>query len=536
MHADILDQIVARRIERRAREGSAQGFPDIEILGYSDRRPLPFPDPLICEVKRRSPSRGDLATEGEFDPVAQARRYAETGPCTLSVLTEQDHFSGSLRDLMAIRRALPSTPILRKDFLIDTEDIRVSRMVGADAVLLIAAILSRNDLDTMLRETKRHGMTALVEVHDEEDLEKVRPLRPRVLGINSRDLRTFRVDILTPPALAARVDWPCILVFESGIFHEEDALVARDAGFSSLLVGEALMKDPSRASRLRAVMETVRPLQMGPTTAQGGAGVLSAGGVRRPFWSALATRRRREPSPRRPLVKICGITNRADAELARDLGADVLGLIYAPSPRTAPEGLAAELARDIGLPLVGVVVEGASALGDDKAGGAGSHAMGGEEAQRAPAMLSRARADLAAGHLAALQLHGEAEPQVALAIGWPYYKAIRPTVPTVARAAILGYRSPRVLVDAFDRERAGGTGKRVNETILEAVCDAIDERPQGALWLAGGLDPENVAEVIRRWRPELIDASSGLEAEPGKKDPDLMQCFFERIDRASEEE
>jgi len=224
-----------------------------------------------------------------------------------------------------------------------------------------------------------------------------------------------------------------------------------------------------------------------------------------------------------------------DAELARDLGADLLGLIYAPSPRTAPEGLARELARDIGVPLVGVVVESAPAVGNTKAQSSAPAAVGGEEADRS-ALLARARADLAAGHLAALQLHGEAEPEGAIVFGWPYYKAIRPSDSTAARDAILRYRSPRVLVDAFDRERAGGTGKRVNEEILEAVRIAIAERPQGALWLAGGIDPENVAEVVRRFRPELIDASSGLETQPGKKDPDLMRRFFERIDRASEEE
>lgn len=525
MQADILDEIVARRIERRAREGAAQGIEGIETLGLAERTVLPFPGSLICEVKRRSPSRGALTSAG-FDPVEQARQYAQRGGCAISVLTEQDHFSGSLSDLIAIRRALPETSILRKDFLIDPEDIDVSRRAGADAVLLIAAILSRDDLSLLYREAARQRLTALVEIHDEDDLEKVRLLQPRVLGINSRDLRNFRVDLLTPPSLAAQVDWPCILVFESGIFDEEDALLARDAGFSSLLVGEAMMKDPGRATRLSAAIETIRPISVyGQRDVQGEGATAPL-----PFWSELAVARRRR-GDRRPLVKICGITNREDAKLARDLGADVLGLVYAPSPRTAPEGLAAELAGEIGLPLVGVVVEGVEApprtSGDIR---------NGSNAQTAEELFARARADLAAGHLSALQLHGAAEPETALAHGWPYYKAIRPTGAKEARSAIAAYRSPRVLVDAFDRARAGGTGRQVDEEILQAVTRAIADRSHGALWLAGGLDADNVAEVVARWQPELVDASSGLESTPGTKDPHLMKRFFAAIERAQEEE
>lgn len=546
MPADILNRIVTQRIERRAREGSAQGISGLESEGFLSRTPLPFPTPMICEVKRRSPSRGVLTEDSAFDPVAQAKRYTESGECAISVLTEQDHFSGSLVDLVSIRRELPDTPILRKDFLIDIEDIRISRLAGADAVLLIAAILSSRDFAALYRETERQGITALVEIHDEEDLEKVRSVRPRVLGINSRDLHSFRVDLLAPLSLAEGVDWPCILVFESGISEEEDALLVRDGGFSSILVGEAVMKQPERSSRLAGVLNTVRPITVlgkgpapsdddrrlssvaGGSLASEATGVSSGAPGGRAFWSALAAARRLR-APERPLVKICGITNRRDAELARELGADVLGLIYAPSPRVAPKDLAAELAHDIGLPLVGVVVEdGRAGRHDDVARDTSSPSAGN--------LLHRAQADLKAGHLAALQLHGTAAPEEALSYGWPYYKAIRPSDPEEARAAILAYRSPRILVDAYDRERAGGTGRRVEEAILEAVADAFRDHRHGTLWLAGGLDPDNVAAAIRRWRPELIDASSGLESKPGKKDPEKMRLFFAAIERMQGEE
>ncbi len=494
MRADILDKIVAARRERRSREGLEQGLSDQDFP--DDHKPLVFPPALICEVKRRSPSRGALTGVEKFDPVKQAARYAAAAPCAISVLTEQDHFGGSLRDLIDIRRALPETPILRKDFLLDRDDVRVSRKVGADAVLLIAAILSRAEIGDMIREAEALGMSALVEIHDEEDLEKIIPLRPALVGINSRDLRTFRVNLLGPLALAGRIDWPCTRVYESGVFYEEDALLARDAGFSTLLVGEAVMGAPERAAALaRAIASPFVP-----------AGRLD------PFWNFISAALAGE---RRPVVKVCGITNRDDAELARDLGADILGLVYAPSPRKAPDRLAADLAADIGVPLVGVVVEGRN-----------------DEESRS--LVSRAQDDLARGVLDALQLHGDAAADEALLYGWPYYQAIRPPDETSARSAVAENRGARVLVDAFDRHRPGGTGRPVNDSVLAAVIEALAERPHGELWLAGGIGPDNVAEIVMRHRPELIDASSALEQTPGRKDPTAIKRFFSEIQRARE--
>jgi phosphoribosylanthranilate isomerase len=218
------------------------------------------------------------------------------------------------------------------------------------------------------------------------------------------------------------------------------------------------------------------------------------------FWFFFAGRPR-------PLVKICGITNVADAREAVRLGADLLGLVYAPSPRRAPEGLARELVEaGIEVPLVAVVVE----PGDD------GH-------------VQRAQADRGAGWISALQLHGESAPEEAARWGTPYFAAIRPRSAEEARDLVLASRSIRLLVDARDPARAGGTGKQVDPVIVDAVLAALAERPHGSLWLAGGLGADNIAEVIRRYQPEMVDASSRLEAEPGRKDHELLRQFFEAI-------
>ena len=519
MPADILRRIVARRQERLAAEGPAQGL-DLPEERPAELPVVPFPQPLICEIKRRSPSRGELAAG--VDPVERAGAYRDAGARAVSVLTEQDHFSGALADLVAVKRAWPDLAVLRKDFLLSPADVAVAWRAGADAVLLIAAILERATMEAMLAAAAEYGLSALVEIHDREDLEKVRPLRPAVVGINSRDLRSFRVDLLGPLALAAAIDWECALVFESGIFHREDVLLARDGGFAAALVGEAVVRDPGRVRLLAQAMEqgpgaTGRP--DGAPEVGGANGAARAHGVgpagdtppgerAAPFWPLLAARREAAP-PARPLVKVCGITGLEDARMAVRLGADLLGLVYAPSVRRAPQGLARELVQaGIAVPLVAVVVE----PGDD------GH-------------VERAMADREAGWISALQLHGGAERP--LAWGWPVFQALRPASAEQARELVAHAPGPRVLLDARHPHLAGGTGVPVDEEVLAAVQEALAARPHGALWLAGGLGPDGIGEVIARHRPELIDASSRLEAEPGRKDHELLRRFFTEIDAAA---
>ncbi|SIQ38496.1 indole-3-glycerol phosphate synthase [Alkalispirochaeta americana] len=508
---DILSRIVARRRERLRGtgpdDGPLQGL-DRELyargrLGGDQIRA--FPGPLICEVKRRSPSRGDI--KANLNPLEQAKTYFRKGASAVSVLTEQDHFGGALADIVSVRRALPDLPILRKDFLLEPEDVAVSWNLGADAVLLIAGVLSFDALARLMEEARRFGLAALVEVHTREEVEKIRPLAPALVGINCRDLRTFQVDLLRPAELMDYVDWPAKIVFESGIFTREDALVARESGCSSLLVGEAAVRDPHCIPALAAVMSKA-------SSDRGARPV--------PFWRYCARRRAHRvvaagPGRARPLVKICGITNGEDALLAQDLGADILGLVYAESPRRAPEGLAREMAGLLSVPLVGVVVEGPEPAGF---GANPANARG----------LEQARKDLEEGALAAIQFHGQSSGENISSLAWPAFKAVRPSSPQDARHLLSRCAGPRVLVDAYDRHRSGGTGTAVSEEVLAAVCDLFGERFRGALWLAGGLSPDTVGAVIERWHPELIDASSRLEERVGKKSGQLLESFFRALE------
>ena len=199
---------------------------------------------VIAEVKRRSPSRGALAPD--LDPVEQASSYQDGGAAAISVLTEPDFFSGSLRDLTAISRSV-DIPVLRKDFIISSAQVWESRAAGADALLLIVAALDHDQLTELLSETNDAGLDALVEVHTVEEADRAMAAGARIVGVNNRDLATFTVDLVTAEKLAGRVDGAVARVAESGIHTGADAARMGRAGYSAVLVGEALVKaaDPA---------------------------------------------------------------------------------------------------------------------------------------------------------------------------------------------------------------------------------------------------------------------------------------------------
>ncbi len=480
---NIRDEIVAKRRVRVRREGHELGARVSKERGLPV---LPFgvSPGVICEVKRRSPSRGDIAVH--LDPVKQVSFYAVQGVRSVSVLTEEDYFSGSLEDLKKIKQAYPKIAALRKDFLLDLEDIDVSYRAGADAVLLIASILDAPALQRMHSRATELGMAALIELHNEADVEKARNIAPPLVGINSRDLETFTVDPLHPVALKAKIDWPAKLVYESGILGEEDSRLAASSGFDCVLVGEAVVRKPALVREITIGME-------------------NPGGS---FWEELYAR------SHRPLVKICGITGDSDFAAAAEFGADLIGFIFAPSPRRVDAGLLRSLGqRSAGRPLrVGVVIS--TDLNDP-----GNDAI--ELFQE--------------GLLDAVQFHGDEEPSACYRTAFPYYKALSlSAVGQVDR--IRRYRSPRVLVDARANDvpgdtnsktvPRGGTGKLLPEHV---VNEAAKLKP---LWLAGGLNPGNIYNIVSRFSPELVDVSSGVEKNPGVKDHNKLRRFFEEIRKA----
>ena len=204
---------------------------------------------IIAEIKRASPSEGAIR-DGEFDPAAIARQYDRAGAAALSVLTDEEFFAGRLEYLTAAREAC-SIPVLRKDFIIDGYQIHKARAAGADAVLLIVAALPPALLRDLLGLTRSLGMTALVESHDETELEVALESEAEVLGVNNRDLRTFELDLGTTERLAPMVPEDRLLVAESGVHAREDIERLAQAGADAALVGTALMRaeDPGEALR-----------------------------------------------------------------------------------------------------------------------------------------------------------------------------------------------------------------------------------------------------------------------------------------------
>jgi indole-3-glycerol phosphate synthase len=207
---------------------------------------------VIAEFKRASPSKGSI--NQSVGPASQAKSYEKGGAAAISVLTDAHFFKGSFQDLKAVREAV-NLPILCKDFFIDKIQIDFAKYYGANIILLIAAALTKAELADLNSYAKQQNLEVLVEVHDEEDLDKALSVRPKLIGINNRNLKTFEVDLEVTERLAPIIQSSdTLIISESGIFSRNDALRVRKAGANGILVGEALMRSenlPSSFKELR---------------------------------------------------------------------------------------------------------------------------------------------------------------------------------------------------------------------------------------------------------------------------------------------
>jgi indole-3-glycerol phosphate synthase/phosphoribosylanthranilate isomerase len=422
---------------------------------------------IIAEFKRRSPSKGDINSAADASMVARA--YEMAGAAAISVLTEEDYFGGSLDDLHTIKRAI-SIPILRKDFIFDEYQVFETAVAGADALLLIAAALDDETLTKLLNTAERYlWMDALVEVHTKEELDRALRCGARLIGVNNRDLRTFKVSTDTSFELGRLVPQGIGLVSESGL----TPATIRDlrlAGYNAFLVGEALMRSEKPTMALERYIEE----------------------------STL-----RESASQ---VKICGITNLDDARAAIEAGADMLGFNFWPqSPRFMEPKAVKEImgtvrtgkwVRPIGI-FVNETLESIQQVAGD-------------------------------AHLYGVQLHGDETAEFCdrLKKLLPYQFVIKavPTNSALDLDALKCYPVDAFMFDAHDLSRRGGTGRIADWAVAR---EAVRRLPQ--VFLAGGLSAENVADAIAAVQPYAVDACSGLELSPGKKDHARMKEFVAAV-------
>jgi indole-3-glycerol phosphate synthase/phosphoribosylanthranilate isomerase len=520
---DILTQIVDQRRADLQKLGYTYGYP---IPPQRVRPIVPFLSQrgVILEIKRASPSKGDIAQE--LNTAQTATYYESAGAAAISVLTEEHWFHGSLLDLIEAGKVASHTAILRKDFLLDEEEISVAYRCGADAVLLIARILEKEKLISMTRRCAELGITAFIEVRLESDIEKVRDAEKTapgtvVVGVNARDLKDFSIDLLMPASLLSTLRNR--VVFESGIRSPAAAAFVGCMGFHGLLLGEAAAGNPAKAqSFVTAFEHTAEKCTTPSKTGR--------------FWIAYATQldsKRKQIAAKdadsrtksiipKPFVKICGLTDKDDALLAAKLGADFLGFIFSKKSRrqvTAEtvkkivtelkkNGYRSDPARADHQPfLVAVITESESAEAND------------------------AFTLVRAGLIDVVQFHGCPVPSYSddRFGDIPRYAAINiGNSADIERISALNEQGhPRILLDAKLPGLSGGTGKTIDEALIKTASRKTK------LWLAGGITPDNVTDFIQKYQPELIDIASGIESSPRKKDDTKMKNLFAKITAAA---
>lgn len=258
----ILDEIVKHKVTEVNKQKEAISLDEIKqklntkhsLRRFKEAISVPNKINLIAEIKKASPSRGVIRKD--FDPKEIAIAYEANGASAISVLTDKKFFQGDLAFLSIVRSVTSSLPILRKDFIIDEYQIYQSKMAGADAILLIAAILNLDSLQRFLNTATEIGLDCLVEVHTEDELEMVLKSDADIIGINNRNLHNFEVNIQTTAKLSKIIPKGKVIVSESGIFSKDDVVFLKNNGVHAMLIGESLMASDNIPSKIKELLDS----------------------------------------------------------------------------------------------------------------------------------------------------------------------------------------------------------------------------------------------------------------------------------------
>lgn len=458
-------------------------------ISFPDRlRVSPFQLSLLAEIKRASPSKGNISLE--TCAPAQARKYALAGASVISVLTEPEWFKGSIEDLRAVRQSLEGMPnrpaILRKEFIFDEYQILEARLAGADTVLLIVKMLEESSLRTLYGYSQSLGMEPLVEVNTVEEMEIATSLGARVIGVNNRNLTNFEVDLNTTTRLMEKVRDGTVVCALSGISGPNDVKAYKENGVGAVLVGEALMRANDTAAFTNDLLGGVE------TVAQ-------------------------NLDKRDLLVKICGTRTPEAAKAAIDAGADLIGIILVEGKRYVSRDTALSISKTVhetAKPTMRNNTESISNVLSVATEYFGHTSNFFRRADRALLVgvfknqpLSYVLAQQKLLDLDAIQLHGSEPIEWASLMPVPVIHRFGPNDPELGRR---GYHALPLLDSA-----AGGTGQMLD---LAAVQTTLGSDPGLSIILAGGLTPENVGSVLQQLRGHssrvvAVDVSSGVEKE-----------------------
>ncbi|KAH8917291.1 IGPS-domain-containing protein [Atractiella rhizophila] len=492
------------------------------------------PVSLLAEIKRASPSKGSFLEPGMKPPSSAeiAQSYANAGAAAISVLTEPTWFKGALNDMLAARQivgTMPNRPaILRKDFIFDKYQIDEARVSGADSVLLIVAMLQQEELKALYDHSKSRGMEPLVEVNNEEELERALQIGAKVIGVNNRNLNNFQVDMDTTKRIMAEVkkhfssqtangtaasSTPPLILALSGISSRADVQEYEREGISGILVGESLMRASDRKTFVHQLLGTTNTVV----------------------------------KPAGTLVKICGVKNVATALLCKDAGADFIGLNFVPSSRRKISlSQAKEIVdalRKTGGRMAAPMTRTDSRIGTKELGKKdwfeySTFALMNKSVSEKPQVvgvfqnqpLEFVLEAIALLDLDVVQLHGHEPAEWAQVIPRPVIRAFHvsnPPTPQVLEATRPGYHA----VPLFDTQLpasslSGGAGKTFDHQLANQIAGDVK------FILAGGLTANNVAEAVRRTRPWAVDVAGGVESD-GEKTEELIRAFVTSVREAS---